>query len=58
MGASLVAISPQTPDNALSTAEKKGLTFPVLSDAGNGLARRYGLVFTEGAAIRPIMAQF
>ena len=58
LGASLVAVSPQTPDNSLSTAEKKGLTFPVLSDAGNGVARRYRLVFTEGEAVRPIMARF
>ena len=46
LGASLVAISPQTPDNSLTTAEKKGLTFNVLSDVGNVVARQYGLVFT------------
>ena len=33
LGASLVAISPQTPDHSLSTVEKKELTFTVLSDA-------------------------
>lgn len=52
LGATLVAISPQTPDNSLSTAEKKGLTFPVLSDAGNGVARRYGLVFAVSETLR------
>jgi peroxiredoxin len=46
LGASLVAISPQTPDNSLSTAEKQELKFAVLSDAGNAVARRYGLVYT------------
>ena len=40
-----MAISPQTPDNSLSTAEKAGLAFPVLSDAHNEVARAYGLVF-------------
>ncbi|GAC1484049.1 MAG: peroxiredoxin-like family protein [Ktedonobacteraceae bacterium] len=45
LGASLVAISPQTPDNSLTTVEKKGLTFKVLSDVGNKVAREYGLVF-------------
>src|SRR5207248_6937010 len=45
LGASLVAVSPQTPDHSLATMEKKGLTFPVLSDAGNEVARRYGLVY-------------
>jgi peroxiredoxin len=52
LGASLVAVSPQTPDNSLSTAEKKCLTFPVLSDAGNEVARRYGLVFSLPQMLR------
>jgi len=46
LGASLVAISPQIPDNSLSTEEKNGLEFPVLSDVGNTVARRFGIVFT------------
>ena len=54
LGATLVAISPQTPDNSLTTAEKAGLTFPVLSDVGNRVARRYGLVFALSEAARPI----
>jgi peroxiredoxin len=45
LGASLVAISPQTPDNSLSMAEKNGLTFDVLSDVGSAVADSYGLVF-------------
>jgi peroxiredoxin len=45
LGASLVAISPQLPDNSLSTEEKNNLTFPVLSDVGNTVARRFGIVF-------------
>jgi peroxiredoxin len=45
LGASLVAISPQLPDNSLSTAEENTLTFPVLSDVGNVIARRFGIVF-------------
>jgi peroxiredoxin len=45
-GGTLVAISPQTPDNSLSTAEKLELAFPVLSDAANTVARSYGLVFS------------
>ncbi len=54
LGATLVAISPQTPDNSLTSAEKKGLTFPVLSDVGNRVARSYGLVFALSEAARPI----
>jgi peroxiredoxin len=51
MGASLVAISPQLPDNSLSTQEKNQLTFPVLSDVGNVVARRFGIVFTLPTAL-------
>jgi peroxiredoxin len=45
LGASLIAISPQLPDNSLSTEEKNSLTFPVLSDIGNVIARRFGIAF-------------
>lgn len=45
LGARLVAISPQLPDSSLSTAEKNALTFDVLSDAGNVVARSFGLVY-------------
>lgn len=45
-GASFVAITPETPDNSLSTSEKNELGFEVLSDVGNAVAREYGLVFT------------
>ena len=50
LGATLVALSPELPDRTLSTAEKEGLGFQVLSDVGNGVAREYGVVFelTEG----------
>jgi peroxiredoxin len=51
-GASLVAISPQTPDHSLSMAEKNELGFPVLSDIGNAVARRFGLIFTIDASVR------
>ena len=58
LGASLVAVSPQTPDNSLSTVEKDELEFEVLSDAGNEVARQFGLVFTLGAALRPVYQSF
>ena len=44
-GAQLIAVSPQLPDGSLSTAEKNGLEFEVLSDVGNEVARTYNLVF-------------
>ena len=44
-GASLIAISPQTPDKSLTVTEKNALQFEVLSDAGNNVARQFGLAF-------------
>jgi peroxiredoxin len=52
LGASLVAISPQTPDHSLSMVEKQKLTFAALSDVGNQVARQFGLVFTIDEAVR------
>lgn len=51
-GATLLAISPQMPDASLTTAEKNALAFPVLSDAGNAVARAFGLVYSMPAEIR------
>lgn len=58
LGANLIAVSPQTPDNSLSTAEKNELTFEVLSDVGNKVAKEYGLVFTLPESLRPIYEKF
>lgn len=44
-GAELVAVSPTTPDNSLNMVEKHDLEFKVLSDAGNKVAREYGIVY-------------
>ena len=44
-GATLVAISPENPDETLSTAEKNALSFPVLSDPGQKVGRAFGLVY-------------
>lgn len=50
-GATLVAISPQTPDFTSLTASEKELTFPVLSDVGNQVARQYGLAYGVGPEV-------
>ena len=57
-GATLVAISPETPDNSLSTREKNELSFEVLSDQGNQIAKQFGLVFTLPEELRPIYEEF
>ncbi len=46
-GATLAAISPQKPDQSLTTAEKHGLQFAVLSDAGARVARQLGIGFQQ-----------
>ena len=50
-GATLVAVSPQTPDFTSLTASEKELTFPVLSDADNAVARQYGLAYAVGPEV-------
>jgi peroxiredoxin len=44
-GASLVAISPQTVKHSYMTRDMHHLRFLVLSDAGNQVARKFGLVY-------------
>ena len=55
LGASLVAISPQLPDQSLSTAQADELTFHVLSDVGNHVARRFGLAYALAEELRAAM---
>lgn len=45
LGAKLIAISPEKPDNSLSTIEKNELKFEVLTDEDNNLARDFGIVY-------------
>lgn len=58
LGGSLIAISPELPDNSLTTAEKNAVSFPVLSDFGNGVARSYRLAIRMPDVIEPIFTQF
>ena len=44
-GASLVAVSPQTQKHSYMTRDMHKLRFPVLSDQGNQVARKFGLVY-------------
>lgn len=56
-GATLVAISPQTPDNSLSTAEKNALAFPVLSDSSLAAAQAFGIAFHMGPDLAALYQQ-
>ncbi len=48
LGANLVAVSPQTPDESLNIKEKNELQFEVLSDNGNIVTRQFTTVFKNG----------
>ena len=52
LGATLVAISPEKADHGIVVTEKHKLTFPVLSDFGNKVARQFGIVFQIGNDLR------
>ncbi len=56
--AELVTISPQLPDNSLSTAEKLALEFEVLSDVGNKVAGDFGIVFKLTDKMQEIYKNF
>jgi peroxiredoxin len=57
-GASLVAISPEKPDDAVTTAEKNALTFPVLSDIGQHAGRAFGVVYAFTDEVRAVYDGF
>ena len=57
LGAQLVAISPNLPDKSLSSIEKHTLSFQVLSDLQNKVARQFGLVYTLDEKLQPLYKQ-
>lgn len=50
-GVTLVAISPNVPDASLELIDEHDLTFPVLSDAENRVAKQFNLVYTMDPAL-------
>lgn len=58
LGARLVAISPETADNTLTTAEKNALSFDVLSDTDGALADALGIRFQLSPAIKALYQKF
>jgi len=45
-GATMVALSPQKPDGSLTAQETNALSYAVVSDPGNQIAGKLGIVFT------------
>ncbi len=54
----LIAISPEKPDNSLTTTEKNELSFTVLSDVDNKYAKLLGLVFQMPEDLRKLYHSF
>lgn len=58
LGATLVGVSPETPDVSQQTVKDHHLEFEVLSDVGNVIAREYGLIMVVDDEIRPHYLQW
>ncbi len=54
----LIAITPEIPDNSLSTIEKNKLTFEVLTDQNNELAKKFNLVYQIPKELNDIYLSF
>ena len=58
LGGSLMAVSPQSPDKSQATLLKNFLQYEVLSDAGNAVARQFGLVYQVPEWVRELYVSF
>jgi peroxiredoxin len=56
LGVALIAVSPQKPDGALSVQEKNELSFTVLSDPGNQVGGRLGILSAQSDDMRAARA--
>ncbi|MFK7910932.1 MAG: peroxiredoxin-like family protein [Akkermansiaceae bacterium] len=57
-GASLMALTPELPDKALSTTEKNKLKFQVLTDLNHKAADKYGLIFKLTREVEKLYGKF
>ncbi len=56
-GASLVAVSPQTPQNNCVAQNRLKISFPMLSDKGGALAQDFGIRFALLDSLRPVFGE-
>jgi len=54
----LIAISPELPNNSLTTIEKSELKFEVLSDVHNKLAHQLNIVWAQGQPMQQLLDSF
>ena len=57
-GANLIGMSPEVPSKAEATASTNGIEIDILSDAGNAVSEKLGLVFELPEVLRPIYQKF
>ncbi|MDX8403032.1 MAG: peroxiredoxin-like family protein [Mariprofundaceae bacterium] len=57
-GGRLLAITPELPEHAGQTREQCEITFSLLHDRDNSVAKEYGLVFTLPEKLRPVYKGF
>jgi peroxiredoxin len=57
-GANLIAISPQRKEFLRQLVKKHNLTFDLLSDEGNSVAKLYGLVFSLPDYLKELYIEF
>jgi peroxiredoxin len=58
LGGTLIAITPENPDESLTTSERHNLEFDVLTDDKALYAKELGITFTLNEEIRPIYQKF
>lgn len=58
LGAQLIAVSPEVPDQSLTTREKNELRFTVLSDQNLKVSSQYGLVFELTPEVEKLYSEF
>ena len=58
LGATLVAISPQTAEKSREMVERRKYAFPFLHDEGNAVAEAYGLRFRLPDALEQVYRKF
>jgi len=56
-GANLISISPNVPEKYSEMETKHSLTFDLLSDIGNKIAKKFGLVFILDTQLKPFYKQ-
>jgi len=56
--AQILGVSPETPEVSMATVETAGLTFDVVCDSGNKIAREYGIVMQVDELVRPMYLEW